>query len=322
MARREAVVVSESSAQEAGAQLQARVEANRQTVAVTDGGTQDDYAPGGAAAWRRASVVYFDPSSDLTIGGFPAPAAADAVREKILINVSEFKHVTLANESGGSSASSRFLVNHENGLLLPGGGDDDGNGVAGGTCRIWYDDILSRWRLIDASNGLFITGTLLPSVLFRDTNDILRAVPFSVENNLLGRSAETGALAALPGWLSTPAIYLPENGVAPQVLSSTSTITYSVRLGLDAIVILNQSHAALNWNSGGGPLFPGQRGRLKLIQADGTPRTIASYTVNGVSNVIFPGGAPALTVGASAVDVFDWSYDGAKLIVIPHLNLT
>lgn len=327
MARRKSVLVSESDAQQAGAEIQALIDLNRQTSAVTDDGTQENYSPGGADSFRRSSVIFLDPgTSDLVIGGLVAPSGTDAVKRKTFVNLSQFKNVEFVNESVGSTAANRIA--HSNSQNVIAYGIDltaSASQVTGGIVVLDYDDITQRWQIVSAVHDQLNLPSPSQAAYRRSDGSLLGDSGVAATQNwVLARSANTTVSISPEGYLlgveAIPALWLPGTSGSIQTLVTAASLVYNVRNGVDAEITLNQAHTALTWGDGGNAIFNATRGRL-LVKQDATGgRTIASYAHSGGGSVIFAGGDPALSTAPNAVDIFDWWSDGTDIYVVPTIG--
>lgn len=111
-------------------------------VSTTDDGSQDDYAPGGSAAWQAADMVIFDPAASmLDISGFEAPTASGK-RKKFYQNDNRTVDVIFRDTD--------FIRSSAGNLIRVGGTGDYLNSGAGGT--LIYDDTNSIWRAFTGAN--------------------------------------------------------------------------------------------------------------------------------------------------------------------------
>lgn len=110
-----------------------------QVVSVTPSTSQNDYAPGGAAAWDRAEVLLVNNSSSITISGFAAPLYRSSPHAKHIYKLSAVANaLQLAHASGSSTAANRLLAQEERADVL----------VRPSEARMLvYDRTTSRWRV-------------------------------------------------------------------------------------------------------------------------------------------------------------------------------
>ncbi len=94
-----------------------------------------------------------------------------------------------------------------------------------------------------------------------------------------------------------------------QTLTDAATITWNVKDGRSSVVTLGGNRTLGNPTN----LHTG-RNYVLIVKQDGTgSRTITWPTTPAP---LFPGGAPTLSTGANAVDIFDFFYDGTNLIQV------
>lgn len=94
-----------------------------------DGTQKDDYNP---TSLSTAGIILQDASSNTVITGLAGGAAGRAIT---LFNTSAASYITLADESGSSTAANRIRA-LDGGAQIP----------ALGACQLFYDAVASRWR--------------------------------------------------------------------------------------------------------------------------------------------------------------------------------
>lgn len=97
---------------------------------------QNNYSP---TSWSGADIVRLTFTGSQTITGFDS--VATAVR-KIIVNTDTVDSLTIANESGSSTAANRVICPNGANLVVP----------PGGTVTIVYDTTSTRWRPIAINN--------------------------------------------------------------------------------------------------------------------------------------------------------------------------
>ena len=165
--------------QQDAATLRAFTESARQTVVITDTGNQNNYAPGGAALWKRTWWVTLNAGAggDYDITGFDASGRNDDdfVFVKFVQNIGSSKTITLKHLDGLSTLENQIEMPDSKDLVI---------GVDGLVVLVYsLEDVV--WRPMNPSSAWLSKWTSQGTLLVKDTAG--NVVPVGQPNQILAR---------------------------------------------------------------------------------------------------------------------------------------